>query len=114
MQNPKIHSPEIDKFLPEDHWLMQHWLAHPDASEAAQGDPPGVIVCERCGRVIYTFDGGSQMHWVETGRISDRHGHPEPVTTCLPCFAARDFSDLETNMRYALTDEGGPQPYDGN
>lgn len=113
MQNPKIHSPEIDPFIPEGHWLMQHWLEHPDPTEddSVEG---GEIVCERCGRVIYTFSEGTQMYWVETGRISDRHGHPEPQTTCLPCFAARDFSDPDTNLRYALTDEGGPQPYDGN
>ncbi len=106
MQNPKIHS-TIDRFLPEDHWLMQDWLEHPDPGD----ERPGVVVCEMCGRTIYTFAGGTELTWVETGRITFHHGHEEPQTTCLPCFGTYTSVVPDMNPIYALTDEGLPQPF---
>jgi hypothetical protein len=106
MQNPKIHS-TIDQFIPKDHWLMQAWLDHPDPED----DRPGVIVCETCGRIIYTFTGGTELTWVETGRIVDRHGHEEPQTTCIVCFAGRSTVVPDMDPMYALTDDGLPQSF---
>ena len=115
MQEPKIHS-AIDPILPDDHWILhQHMAEHPDVAVDGEPDfPPGTITCETRGEVIYTKEQGTVRTWVETGRIVDRHGHEEPYTVCLKCFADRTSAYPVMDPMFAFNDDGTPQPYDGN